>query len=132
MRQSHPISLRASLLAAGLGCAVLFAPGAQAASPSSQYQQDIQRCSTLSDVDRQACLKEAGAADQAAKNGHLTSPSAQAESQNRTQRCEALSGKQRQDCLSLMDNSNIDTQGSVLSGGVLRQTTIIIPAPVTQ
>ncbi|WP_322994572.1 hypothetical protein [Castellaniella sp.] len=132
MRQSHLISLRTGLLAVGLGCAVLFASGAQAAGPDQQYQQDIQRCGTNPDVDQKACLKEAGAAAQAAKNGHLTSPSVQAESLNRTQRCDALSGTQRQDCLTLMDSSSTETQGSVLSGGVLRQTTIPIPAPVTQ
>ncbi|MFT0531328.1 hypothetical protein ACMHYJ_00655 [Castellaniella hirudinis] len=128
MHPHLPISLRASLLAASLGCAALFAPSAQAA-PTSQYQQDVQRCGTVADVDRQACLKEAGAAAQAAKDNTLTSPSTETESRHRTQRCDALPESQRQDCLTLMNNGNTETQGSVLSGGVLRQTTITIPAP---
>ncbi|WP_417277037.1 hypothetical protein [Castellaniella sp.] len=128
MRQALKISLRASMLAAGLGYATLFAPGAQAAS---QYQQDVQRCNTTPGIDKQACLQEAGAAAQAAEHGKLTTPSMQAERQNRTQRCSNLPADKRQDCMILMDNGSVKTQGSVQSGGIIRETTITIPAPVT-
>ncbi|MGB3836193.1 hypothetical protein [Castellaniella sp.] len=128
MRQALKISLRASMLAAGLGYATLFAPGAQAAS---QYQQDVQRCNTTPGIDKQACLQEAGAAAQAAEQGKLTTPSMQAESQNRTRRCSNLPADKRQDCMILMEDTHAQTQGSVQSGGVIRETTITIPAPVT-
>lgn len=128
MHQALRISLRTGLLAAGLGCAALFAPGAQAAGPQTQYQQDVARCNTTPGIDKQACLREAGAAEQAARQDKLGSPSAQAEDRNRTLRCDSLPADQRQNCTTLMDNANTRTEGSVQSGGVLRETTITIPA----
>ncbi|WP_322998693.1 hypothetical protein [Castellaniella sp.] len=128
MRHALQKSLRISLLAASLGGIALFAPGAQAASPQTQYQQDVARCNSTPGIDKQACLREAGAAEQAARQDKLTSPSMQAETQNRTQRCDSLPADQRQGCMQLMDNGNTRTQGSVQSGGVLRETTITVPA----
>jgi hypothetical protein len=129
MRHALQKSLQAGLLAVGLGGIALFAPGAQAAGPQSQYQQDVERCNTTPGIDKQACLHEAGAAAQAARQDKLTAPSMQTEDRNRTQRCDSLPADQRQDCMTLMDNANTRTQGSVQSGGVLRETTITIPAP---
>ncbi len=131
MRLENTIALRAALLAAGLGCAALFVSGAQAAgyAGSTQYQQDVARCRNTPGIDVQACLKEAGAAAQAARQDALTQPSAQAEARNRSQRCDSLPADQRQDCLTLMDDANVRMQGSVESGGVLRETTLTIPAP---
>lgn len=130
MRQVTRVSLRATLLAAGLGCAFLLSPVAEAAGPAqTQYQRDVEHCNTTPGIDKKACLKEAGAAAQASRDNGLTAPSAPAEAQNRTQRCDALMGEQRQDCMILMDNKNqVREQGSVESGGILRQTTITIPA----
>ncbi|MGB6241756.1 MAG: hypothetical protein WBF69_04665 [Castellaniella sp.] len=128
MHQALRISLRASLLAAGLSCAALFAPGVQAAGPQTQYQQDVARCNSTPGIDKQACLREAGAAAQAARQDKLTTPSMQSEARNRTLRCDSLPADQRQECMKLMDNANTRTEGSVQSGGVLRETTITIPA----
>lgn len=128
MHQALRMSLRASLLTAGFGCAVLFTPVTQAASPQTQYQQDVARCNTTPGIDKKACLREAGAAEQAARQDKLTSPSMQTETQNRNQRCDSLPADQRQDCTTLMDSANTRTEGSVQSGGVLRETTITIPA----
>lgn len=131
MRQVTQVSLRATLLAVGLGCAFLLSPVAEAAGPAqSQYQRDVQHCNTTPGIDKKACLKEAGAAAQASRDNGLAAPGMQAETQNRTQRCDALKGDQRQDCMILMDNKNqVREQGSVQSGGILRETTITIPAP---
>ncbi len=133
MRQMTLVSLRAALLAAGLGCAFLLSPAAQAASPAqTQYQRDVQHCNTTPGIDKKACLKEAGAAAQAARDNGLAAPSAQTEAQNRVQRCDNLTGDQRADCMRLMDDkSQVTEQGSVQSGGILRQTTITIPAPAS-
>jgi hypothetical protein len=122
--------LRTAMLAAGLGCATLFAPGAQAAGTpaQSQYQQDVARCHNTPGIDVQACLKEAGAAAQASRKDALTQPSPQAETRNRSERCDSLPASQRQDCMTLMDDPNARIQGSVQSGGTLRETTITIPA----
>jgi hypothetical protein len=130
MRRNKHMPLRAALLATSLGCAALFAPGAQAAGPQAQtqYQQDVARCHSTPGIDVQACLREAGAAAQAARQDTLTQPSAQVEARNRGERCDSLPADQRQDCMTLMDNANTRTQGSVQSGGVLRETTITIPA----
>ncbi len=118
MHRAIHTPLRTALLAAGLGCAALFASGAQAAGPQAQtqYQQDVARCRSTPGIDVQACLREAGAA-------------AQAEMRNRSERCDRLPADQRQDCMTLMNDANARMQGSVQSGGVLRETTITIPAP---
>ncbi len=131
MHRAIHTPLRTALLAAGLGCAALFASGAQAAGPQAQtqYQQDVARCRSTPGIDVQACLREAGAAAQAARQDTLTQPSAQAEMRNRSERCDRLPADQRQDCMTLMNDANARMQGSVQSGGVLRETTITIPAP---
>jgi len=130
MHRAIHTPLRIALLAAGLGCAALLAPAAQAAGPraQSQYQQDVARCHSTPGIDVQACLKEAGAAAQAARQDTLTQPSAQDELRNRSERCDRLPADQRQDCMTLMNDANARMQGSVQSGGVLRETTITIPA----
>jgi hypothetical protein len=125
------VPLRATLLATGLlGCALLLAPAARAQDAATlQYQQDVQRCHNTPGIDVEACLKEAGAALQASRQDNLTDPSAQAEMRNRRDRCNSLPADQREECLKLMENGNTRTQGSVESGGILRETTITIPAP---
>lgn len=130
--QALHLTLRTSLLAIGLSVAALFAPGAQAAdSAAAQYQQDVARCHNTPGIDKQACLKEAGAALEAARRGALTSPSQQAEIRNQTERCNMLPAGQREDCLKLMSEPDTRVEGSVQGGGVLRETTITIPAPTT-
>lgn len=131
MRRINHMPLRVALLAAGLGYAALFTSGAQAAGPQaqSQYQKDVARCHNTPGIDVQACLKEAGAAAQATRQDTLTQPSAQVEARNRDERCDSLPADQRKDCMSLMGDTGARTQGSVQSGGVLRETTITIPAP---
>jgi hypothetical protein len=131
MHRAIQTPLRTALLAAGLGCAALFAPATQAAGTQaqSQYQQDVARCHNTPGIDVQACLKEAGAAAQAARQDALTQPSDQAELRNRKARCDRLPADQREDCMTLMNDTNARVQGSVQSGGVLRETTITIPAP---
>ncbi|MGA0584545.1 MAG: hypothetical protein ACO2ER_11675, partial [Castellaniella sp.] len=81
MRLEKHMPLRTALLAASLGCAALFAPGAQAAGPQAQtqYQQDVARCHNTPGIDVQACLKEAGAAAEAARKDALTQPPPQVE-----------------------------------------------------
>ncbi|MFV0284056.1 MAG: hypothetical protein ACK5JE_09725 [Castellaniella sp.] len=129
MRRNKHATRHTALLAISLGCAALFAPGVQAEGAQTQYQKDVARCHNTPGIDVQACLKEAGAASQASSQGALAQPSAQARESNRTERCEKLPAGQRQDCLSLMDQPATRTTGSVQSGGMLRETTIPIPAP---
>ncbi len=119
------------LIALCLGAAILSSPLAHAAdSAEAQYQADVQRCHSTPGIDQKACLREAGAALEASRRGNLTAPASQAENANRTARCNALPPDQRQDCLTLMETGTV-TQGSVPGGGVMRETTITIPAPAT-
>lgn len=119
-------------IALGLSAAILFSPITHAASSAqAQYQADVERCRTTPGIDKEACLREAGAALQAARQDKLTTPSAQSEAANRTARCDALPADKRQDCLTLMESTATATQGSVSGGGVIRQTTITIPAPAS-
>ncbi|MER1966405.1 hypothetical protein [Castellaniella sp. GW247-6E4] len=122
----------AGLIALGLGATLLFSPLARAAdSAQAQYQTDVQRCHSTPGIDQQACLREAGAALEATRRDALSAPGVQAEDANRTARCNALPADQRQDCLTLMEKPGTVTEGSVSGGGVMRETTITIPAPAT-
>src|SRR5690606_3047313 len=60
---------RAALLAGCLGIAALGATGVQAADTQTQnqYQQDVAHCHNAPGINLQACLREAGAAAQAAR-----------------------------------------------------------------
>jgi len=118
-----------SAMIAGLGMALLASPPSMAAGEAqAQYQADVQRCHNTPGIDQKACLREAGAALEASRRGALTAPDPATENQDRTQRCNALPANQRQDCLTLMNSTDTRIQGSVESGGILRETTITVPA----
>jgi hypothetical protein len=118
------------LIASFAAATLLIGPVAVAAdSAQAEYQAHIQYCtSNPPDIDRQACMREAGAALEAARRAALTTPSTDATRADRTQRCNALPGERRQECLTLMESPDTRIQGSVESGGILRETTITVPA----
>ena len=127
--------LRHTLLASALG-ACLMAPAAHATTDtdaSARYKQDVARCNAgQTSQDKATCLREAGAAYQEAQRQRLMNKN-QNYSTNQIQRCEALPAAERDDCLLQMSGQNTSTQntvtqGSVSGGGVLRETTITIPA----
>jgi curli biogenesis system outer membrane secretion channel CsgG len=103
-------------------------------SPEQQYQEDLKKCEQDKGVvDVQACKREAGAALQAAKQDKLGNGGATNYQDNQRSRCMALPAKDRDDCLMQMSGQNTTVQGSVKSGGVLRETTITVPAaPATK
>ncbi|MBC2768318.1 hypothetical protein [Pusillimonas minor] len=102
---------------------------AQGLSPEAQYQQDLLRCEQeQSLVDIEACKKEAGAALQATKTNALGNGQGANYQANERARCMALPEDQRADCLLLLSGQNTQVKGSVTQGGVLRETTITIPA----
>lgn len=97
-------------------------------SPQAQYKADVAHCkSGMSNEGQATCLKEAGAALYAARHGKLTtSPSYTAD---QTARCHELPADQQANCMAMMsDQGNTKVQGSVQGGGVLRETTITVPA----
>ena len=103
---------------------------AQSLSPEAQYQQDLLRCEQeQAVVELQACKKEAAAALQASRNHTLSNGAATDYSANERGRCMALPVGQREDCLLLLSGQNTQVKGSISQGGVLRETTITIPAP---
>jgi hypothetical protein len=111
--------------AACFGAVAQTTPGTNATSASAQarYQQERAACvNGTSHQDKATCLREAGAARDAARRGQLTS-SAQLEA-NASSRCNALPEGDRADCRSrVLNESNTTVKGSVEGGGIVKETT---------
>ena len=102
---------------------------AQTQTPEQRYQQELRQCEQLSPtVDMQACKREAGAALQATRRGNLQNHNGMNYDQNKTERWAALPAGQRDECMMQMSGQNTRTMGSVEEGGILRETTITVPA----
>jgi len=113
-------------------CATLAASVAQAQAPSTATTT-APATTTPCDPkqDPAACAREAGAARQEAARGGLTQPGAAAGA-NASARCDALPAGQRADCEARMQGGGAGTttnSGSVMGGGVIRETVTPIPAP---
>ena len=125
------------LLGIAITVAVVFstfsvsAISANAAShtPAEQrYQQDRANCLAGKTAESQkTCLKEAGAALQAARQHDLKSPSPAQVAANERKRCESLSGDEKTDCLKRAANIDTTTSGSVAAGGDIKETVTVIP-----
>lgn len=117
---------RVTLCALALACApAAWSAGNQSLSDAqARYNQERARCmSGQSHQDRTTCLKEAGAALDEAKRGGL-SAGAQG---NATARCDAQPAADKAACLARVQGAGA-TSGSVEGGGVIRETTEVIPA----
>ncbi|TAK82501.1 MAG: hypothetical protein EPO20_20740 [Betaproteobacteria bacterium] len=91
------------------------------------FQEERARCmSGPPDEDRAACLKEAGAALQAAKRGELQDNPGVYET-NRLARCAYLPKGEREDCERRMQGEGT-TSGSVEGGGIYRELRTQVPA----
>ncbi|MBJ2158551.1 hypothetical protein [Variovorax sp. IB41] len=98
------------------------------------YQQELSVCGH-NQQDRAACIREAGAARQEAARGGLTgAPDYRA---NALARCGLQqSPGDRRDCearvLGGAGNTSASVEGSVMGGGVIREsvTTVVMPAPM--
>lgn len=123
-------STLAVLLACGGAAAAFTASAAGPQARSSLYQQEVAVCDRIQQ-DRAACLREAGAARQEAARGGLTSaPDYQ---QNALARCTRQPAADRADCEArVLGTGQSAVQGSVLGGGVIRETVtpIVMPMPV--
>lgn len=122
-------SLLLSACAAG---ALLFAgiaasAGSTPAEAQARYQRDRAACiSGQSGEDRATCLREAGAALQAAKQGQLGDGAAAYE-KNRLLRCEPLPAGEREDCVRRVHGEGT-VKGSVESGGTFTELRTTVPA----
>ena len=134
----HPLTTVACLRSLAVVGVLLFSAATHAAdpqTPQSRYQADRAACLQGNpNSDREACLKEAGAAlQESEKSGSVKSSSphsAQDMARNRTLRCEALPLPDREDCLLRMKGEGV-VDGSVEAGGVLRTLERPIVAPST-
>ena len=123
-------SCAAALLAAGSLAAL---PGAFAAGPTggNTYQSERAMCGHINQ-DKAACVREAGAAAQAARQGGLTSASDATYRQNALARCQLQPPEERTACEQRITGAGQTTiDGSVLGGGAIRETVTTVPVPVT-
>ena len=130
----HPHRVAAAC-AAGLlfGLATFSAMSAEPAASSdakARYEQERARCLSGTSGQAQAtCLKEAGAALDASRQGMLNDGNAKYR-KNAKERCDVLTGDEQRDCMARMkDASNTSESGSVKGGGILRETVTVVPAP---
>ncbi|OAD43598.1 hypothetical protein LPB72_03455 [Hydrogenophaga crassostreae] len=133
MKQAASLSLPTLALAL-----TLFGPMGQAlaageqAAVDAQYEKDRQACVAKqgSVESREACLREAGAVRQAALRGTLSGDASAAElRRNALSRCEVhQDAVDRAACQRMVEGEGA-SQGSVESGGIVRETiTIMQPA----
>ncbi len=123
---SAPLSL--ALTSALFAASTLaMAQPSPAADAHARYEQERQKCMTNNTQDSLAtCLREAGAAQDAARKGQLSNPGPQA-ADNATQRCSAFQNADEQaECVRRVQGP---ASGSVSEGGVLREsvTTTVLP-----
>lgn len=120
----------AALLAAS-GLLFSGASFAQAPGTAARAQQERATCDGVQQ-DRAACLREAGAARQEAGRNGLTSASPGRYDANAMARCREQPAADRADCEArLQGGARTSTEGSVMGGGVIREsvTTVVMPAP---
>ena len=127
-RIQHVIST--SLLAGG---ALALSLGHVHAAPrwgeTSSYQDEIAICDTIPQ-DRAACIREAGAARAEAKRGRLREGGSPDYAANALARCKLHPPAERAECEARVRGSgDTSIEGSVLGGGLLRETQTVIPAP---
>ena len=92
-----------------------------------RYQQDRAACFTAQFiVDRESCLREAGAALQEARRGTLGSADEREFEQNRLARCTTLPPSDQDDCVRRMSGEGTSS-GSVEQGGILREFSRALP-----
>ena len=108
--------------AGSVGAWAQSAPGAP--SPPSPACDGVQQ-------DKAACQREAGAARQAAgQPGGLTSGSPAALDANALARCRQLPVGEQADCEArIRGGASSSSSGSVMGGGVIRETVTPVPAP---
>lgn len=121
----------AALFAAG---SLVALPSAFAAGPngtSSSYQSERASCGH-NQQDTAACIREAGAAAQASRNGTLTHASNETYRQNALARCQLQPDTERQACAQRVLGTGATTiDGSVMGGGAIRETVTPV-TPVAQ
>lgn len=114
------------ILSAGLLSLGLLSSAAWAQTPTKDYKHDVQRCEQLTGEQRTSCRREAGAALQAERHHKLEQRDHNLDA-NRQARCHRLPVDRQQDCLKSMTGQDTTVRGSVEGGGILRETTTVVP-----
>ena len=127
-RPGRYLPLLAIVLATGPASHAALAQNT-ASEAEARYHADVKHCHEQTTQDVRDCLREAGAALYEARRGQLVTGTP-SYVDNQRARCETLSGEAREDCLRLMENAGARVSGSVEGGGILREMTITIPAPI--
>jgi len=105
-----------------------------AAAAKARYEQERSRClSGQSGQDLKTCLREAGAALQAARQGQLDDRDARY-TRNALERCKPLPADDAKDCRDrILGQGTVSVTGSVKGGGLYREKTTtevrVLPPP---
>lgn len=137
MTSTQPVSTSAARSIACLSlaaCSLLLAGSSLAADKGqgrtqtdAQYQAEKAACTNgTSNQDKATCLREAGAARDAAARGGLSNPDQVQLKENAMKRCEGLPQINRVDCEKRMNGGGV-ADGSVREGGIFRETVTIVP-----
>jgi len=106
---------------------VVAAADVAAPTAEARYQRERARClAGDSQEDQKTCLKEAGAALQAARQRGLTTPQSAELAANARKRCEPLPADQKEACYRRM-NGEGTVSGSVAGGGQFRELVEVVP-----
>jgi hypothetical protein len=132
LSRQHPMHRLASLWFASAMLSLSAAAAAGTVAPSdaqARYEQERARClSGESGQAQSTCLKEAGAALDAAKHGQLNDGNANYR-QNAKERCSALTGDEMRDCIARAKGQSTSVSGSVKGGGILRESVTVETRP---
>ncbi|HEY4371987.1 MAG TPA: hypothetical protein VGN52_08685 [Burkholderiales bacterium] len=113
---------------AGVPVSAHAAGKAGTSEAQAQYKRDLADCDSNKATEARAtCRTEAQRAFAQAKAGDLPSGSAETFARNERQRCDALKGVDRTACIERADGRGT-TSGSVSGGGILRESTVTVPA----
>src|SRR5690606_848367 len=121
-----PFSSLPRALASAALLASMALPGAHAQTGSAAAERA--RCDGVQQ-DTAACEREAGAARQEAQRGGLAAPGADTYGRNALERCRSQPAADRADCEArVRGGGSSSTEGSVMGGGVIRETVTPVPA----
>ena len=132
---AHPFANCAATGALSLAVSFGTMPAvwAQAAAPGTgaRMQSELAACDGVQQ-DKAACVREAGAARQEAGRGGLVTPDTSGSSANTMERCRLQPASDQADCMARIQggvgNTSTSTSGSVMGGGVIRETVTTTPA----
>jgi hypothetical protein len=134
MNRSTHKHLRTGFAAAALalaGSGTWAAGGIDKASIEANYRAARSACQAMAvPADRTNCLRDAGAARAQALRTGPSSTSAEQLQRNALQRCQAHKSAEDQAICERMARGDGNTSGSVESGGVIRELTTQVPAPM--